>query len=255
MTAREMASAVMAGTRAALRSTIVRVLEPQKGAWVNQNLWGDQRVQPLPGDPGQIVSVLGKNTIMYGPPAVHSVQLARGDETPAVNSDVRARVTYGCGGMTNTFDCDWLHGQQFTLVCNSVSVAAVSYAPRSKAPYDPGTGAVFLGVAVCKGSSHAASALTYTEPRDTMQDAEIDDYPVRDFVREICVHLDNNDDPSVATNVHVQLLDAGGSGITYDAQVFAGGRRVPLPGMTSLVRIRNNSGGVALVCVEWFLAL
>lgn len=252
---RQLMRAVALGTRSALRRGM-HVLEPQNGAWQDQNLWGDQRAQPLPLEAGQVVAVLGKNTIMYGPPAVHSLQLARGDETPAVNADVRARITYGCGGTTNSFECDWLHGAQFCLVCNSVSVNAVSYAPRKGAIYDAGDGAVFLAASVVKGSAFAAMPLTFTEERETFSAAEINDYPVRDFVREVTVHVPDNDDPAVAQNVQLQFLDAGGgANAQYDAQVCAGGRKIPLPGSTNILRIRNQTGGVTQATVQWFLGL
>ncbi len=252
----DMARAVLAGVRSAMRSTVTRSLAPQKGNWVNNNIWGDQRSEPLPGSANQVVSVLGKNTSLYGPPAVHSVQLARGDDTPAVNSDVRARVTYGCGGIENSFDCDWLHGSQFALVCNSLSVSAVTYAPRSAAPYDASGGSIFLGASVAKGSTFASSPLTYTEPRDTMPNLAVANYPVRDFVRELSLHVNLNSDPATASNVRIQFLDGGGgANAQYDAQVCAGGRRIPIPGQTNIVRITNLSGSDVLTCLQWFLGL
>ncbi len=251
MSIRELASALMrTGAR------LVHVLEPTEGPWANNNDWGDQRAQALPGAPNQPVQVLPKNTRLYGPPAVHTVQLSRGDETPATNADVRARVTYGCGGANNSFDCDWLHGSQFSLVCNSISVRAVTYAPRSTAAYDAGTGSVFLAASVAKGSSTPPLPLTYTEPRVTMQNLEVTDYPVRDFVKSVVLHVQNNNDPAIAEAIDVEFLDAGGgSNAKYDAQVFAGGRAVPIPGQTNLIRVTNHSGGVKLVCLQWLLGL
>lgn len=249
--------AVQRGVRAGMSKILM--LEPQTGPWVNQNLWGDQHTQPLPAAPGAIVQVLPKNSGMYGPPAVHSVQLARGDETPAANSDVRARVAYGCGGARNSFDCDWLHGAQFSLVCNELSVNAISYAPDTGTPYDPSGGNVFLAASVAKGSVNSNGApLTYTEPSVTLADAgptSIAEFPVRDFVREFTVHLSQNNDATLK-NITVSFIGGGSTSYAnYDISVFAGGRRVPIPGMTVLVRIRNLAVGNKTVTPQWFLGL
>jgi len=251
----ELAQAVASGTRAAMRRGMF-VLEPQKGRWINQNLWGDQRAQPLPAVEGQVVAVLGKNTIMYGPPAVHSVQLARGDETPASNADVRARVTYGCGGTTNTFDCDWLHGAQFALVCNSVSVAAVSYAPSSLVAYQPADGAIFLSASVCKGSTQQGRCpLSYTEAMGQLPGPGALSFPIaRDFTREVVVHLPNNDDPAVPTGVFIEFTNSGGFVVRYDAQVCAGGRAIPVPGGAFLLTL-STAGVATQVVVQWLLGL
>lgn len=249
--------AIARGVRAGMKRVLV--LEPQVGPWVNQNLWGDQRGQPLPAAANQIVQVLPKNARMYGPPCVHTVQLARGDETPAENSDVKARISYGCGGTHNQFDCDWLHGAQFGLVCNEVSVNAVSYAPDSGTPYEASGGNVFLAASVAKGALAASFPLTYTEQNVVLTNGgpgSIVDYPVRDFVRELTVHVVQNNDPAVLTSIAVSFITGGSSSAaTYDASVFAGGRKVPIPGGTIFVRVRNLFAGTKDVTLQWFLGL
>lgn len=251
-TAEDIARAVALGVRSAMRRGVM-LLEPQKGPWVNQNLWGDQRTQPFPASAGIVVNVLGKNTIMYGPPTVHSVQLARGDDVLPSNADVRARITYGCGGVENTFDCDWLHGAQFSLVCNSVSVAAVSYAPNINSAYLAAGGAVFLGASVAKGSvNQGACGLTYTEPQITVAAARSYDVK-RDFTREVCVHLAGNNNPATPTNVFVELINSGGFLVRYDAQVCAGGRRIPVPGGANTLLL--SSAAPFTPIVQWFLGL
>lgn len=252
----DLARAVALGTRAAMRRGM-RVLEPQKGPWVNQNLWGDQRTQALPQAENQVVNVLGKNTIMYGPPAVHSVNLARGDETPAANAEVRARVTYGCGGVENSFDCDWVHGVQFAIVCNSLSVSAVTYNPFPSSPYDAEDGAVFLGASVAKGSTNSSRwPLTYTEPVTTFAGAGDADFPVRDFARALTVHKLLNSDPSVPTMIDVRFLDSSGTPLAaYNVQVCAGGAQIPIPGGCQVVQLHNTDGEGADVVLQWFLGL
>jgi hypothetical protein len=255
VSAAELAQAVAAGTRAAMRRGM-RVLEPQKGDWINQNLWGDQRTQMLPQTAGVEVSILGKNTIMYGPPQVHSVQLSRGDDSPPSNADMRARVTYGCGGIENTFDCDWVHGVQFGLVCNTVSVDAVSYAPSAAIPYQAADGAIFLGASVAKGSvTQGRCPLTYTEPQVSIAGPGAHSFDInRDFTREVTVHLLNNNNPATPTGVILEFINSGGFLVRYDAQVCAGGRSIPVPGGANTLLI-STAGATFSCVVQWFLGL
>lgn len=262
-------SEVASGMIQALRRQVVTVVEPVKGPWVNQNLFGDQRVQELPATEGLVVQVLPKNTRMYGPPAVHSVNLSRSDEVLSGNADVRARVTYGCGGIENSFDCDWVHGAQFALVCNSLTVSAFSYRPINIVPYTTSSKSVFLGVMVAKGSvSQGRCPLTYTEQTQQLANSGAAGnamaFAFPDFAREVTVHIhygagpvNGNSNPAVATGVTLEFLNEGGSQIAfYDAQVCAGGRSVPVPGGANKLLVSNtNAGGQVTTTVQWFLGL
>jgi len=246
----------------ALRGTVLRVLEPTKGPWVNQNTFGEQRFQPLPATAGRVVSVLPKNTGLYGPPAVHSIQLGRSDEVPAENADVYARVTVGCGGIENSFDCDWLHGVQMTLVCNSVSVQAVSYAPDGTTAYAASGASIALKVMVAKGSiAQSRCPATFTQAlfnllEVTNAPANAVTYNVPDFARELTVHVLGNNNPAVATPITISFLNEGGSVLAqYNAQVCAGGRSIPIPGGANTVFIENSSADQHTVSAEWFLGL
>jgi hypothetical protein len=263
-TAAELARAVMAGTRAALRASVLRVLEPTKGPWVNQNTFGDQFFGPLPATAGQVISVLPKNTGLYGPPQVHSISLGRSDAVDAENADVYARITYGCGGVENSFDVDWLHGVQITLVCNSLSVAAVSYAPSDGA-YIASGASVALKAAVAKGSiAQSRCPATYTQQLarlgevTTAPDNAVT-YNVPDFARELTVHVvsnPGNNNPAVASPVTISMLNPGGSVMAqYNAQVCVGGRSIPIPGGAKTVFIENTGSDQPTVSAEWFLGL
>jgi hypothetical protein len=239
----------------------MRVLEPQRGGWVNNNVWGDQRSQGVPESVGVSVEVLPKNTHMYGPPAVHSVNLSRGDEIVAQNADVYASVTYGCGGIENNFLCDWLHGLQFSLVCNSIHIDALSYAPTT-APYDAVGAAIFLGAMVAKGTvTQGCQPVTKTEPFTETPNGGVLVFPVPDFARAVTVHLliepaTLNSDPSVPTSVLVRLTCAGAGKLAqYDAQVCAGGKSIPIPGGCTEIRILNNNAATVAMTVQWFLGL
>ncbi len=254
-TASELARAVLAGTRAALRSSVLRIVEPTSGAWVNQNTFGDQRFQPLPATAGQVMNVLPKNTGLYGPPAVHSLQLGRSDDVPTQNADVYARITIGCGGVENSFDCDWLHGLQLSVVCNSVSVQAVTYAPNGDAPYATSNASVALKAMVAKGSvQQGRLPATYTLPTVGLFGNLF--YPVPDFAREFCLQVGANNDPAVPQDVLVHFRNDGGTDLAvYNAQVFAGGRSVPMPGGTNTLFIDRLGPSNPLVTPQFFLGL
>jgi len=235
-----------------------QTVDPTAGPWGNQNTFGDQRSQPYPQTEGQVVSVLPKNNRLYGPPHVHSINLARGDETPVANAEVRARVTYGCGGIENSFDCDWVHGAQFAIVCNSITVSAVTYNPFPVSPYNAADGAIFLGVMVAKGTVvNSRWPLTYTEPLTQFIGAGLASFPVRDFARALTVHKQGNDNPAVATAITINFKDSSGSTTlaSYNAQVCAGGAQIPIPGGTQTVEISNTDTEGADVVLQWFLGL
>ena len=236
---------------------LVHVIDPTEGPWVSNNLWGDQRSQAFPREPNQVVEVLPKNTRMYGPPAVHSVQLSRGDELIPQNAEVRARVTYGCGGIENSFDCDWMHGVQFCLVCNSVNVKAVTYQQSLAVPYYAVGAAVFLGAMVAKGTVARGAPVTYTESTQNLP-ASPDPgalYNVPDFAREMVAHVAGNSDPGVASGVFFSFINEG-SGVVaqYEAQVCAGGRAVTIPAGSTQVRI-FCTGAAKLLTLQWLLGL
>lgn len=264
----ELARAVALGVRAAMARGM-RVLAPQDGKWVNNNLWGDQRFQTLPLTEGAEISISPKLARMYGPPAVHSVQLSRSDDVQPQNADVYARIQYGCGAVNNSFDCDWLHGQQFSLVCNSVEVRAVTYRPIASQPYSVDDGAVALVAMVAKGAiNQGRCPLTFTEPRGELTVSggatPTIAYPVRDFVKQFTVHLagtvgSTNSDPSVPTGIYAQIYTQGGGQLAlYDLQVCAGGTAaIQLPSGASHVALvnSNGAGGTKHATLQWFLGL
>ncbi len=249
---------IVSGFYRALHQRPVRVLEPTTGDWHNQNTWGDQFSGAFPLSPDSVIQVLPKLDRMFGPPAVHSVQLARGDQTPLQNAEVRARISYGCGGVNNSFDCDWQHGAQFTLVCNSLNVSAVTYAPAADLAYNTAGGSFFLGCTVAKGTTdNGGHSLTYTEPTATLALGTGADFSAaRDFARAVTVHLLDNNNPATATGLVAHFLSFGVELARYDLQVFAGGRSVPVPGGTTDILINNTAGPAnAKLTVQWFLGL
>lgn len=258
----QIALATGRGMRWALRRGVM-MLEPQDGPWANNNNWGDQRFAPLPAAPGQVVQVLPKNSRMYGPPHVHSAALVRSDEVNSGNADVYAQWKVGCGGIENVFQTDWLHGMQLTLVCNSLSVNAVSYAPAADFAYDAADATVSLGVMVAKGSTNPAGLpASFTEPELAIAAAGRHTFDVPDFARSVIVHVfynggGTNSNPATQTKTLIGFLAKGGIGLaSYDAQVCAGGRAIPIPGGTNQVQVFNDAANqTAQVAVQWQLGL
>lgn len=255
---RALHQAVVDGLRTLFPHGVVNIVEPTAGPWVNQNLYGDRRNEALPASEGVEVEVLPKNTKMYGPPHVHTVCLSRGDEAHTTNGDVRARVTFACGGVEQSFDCDWVHGAQFTLVANMVSVNAVSYAPFPFSPYNVDEGHVFLGASVAKGThSNPRWPLTYTEPVTRFLEVGDAEFVVRDFARAVTVHKQQNNNPATVETFEIRFLDApGGSPLAvYNGQVCAGGAQIPIPGGCQVVQVHNADAEGADMTVQWFLGL
>lgn len=138
------------------------VIEPTGGPWKNNNRWGDQRVafvMPAEGVPTQIVD----GNVIVGPPRVQSVQLHRGTQQSGSNADFRARIEYGVGGMSGSFDCDWADGVQFSIVANWVRIIAVTYRPNPINPYDPATGVLNIGASLAEGTVWPGRSVTFTE--------------------------------------------------------------------------------------------
>lgn len=253
--AQALAQAVLSGMRAALRATVVRSVEPIKGPWVNNNLFGEQRFEPLPATANSVISILPKNTRLYGPPAVHSIQLGRSDAVDAENADVYARITLGCGGIENSFDLDWLHGTQIAVVCNSVSVQAVTYAPHGDADYDASDAAVALRAMVAKGSVNQGRCPgTYTLSAMALFGNRFITVP--DFAREFCLQVGANNDPTVPQSILLHFRNEGGTDLAvYDAQVCAGGRTIPIPGGCNTIFI-DKVGAASPICTpQFFLGL
>ncbi len=108
----------------------VPVIEPTEGDWTAAGSMGRSVNGPLPLLEGGVITIFNRDRL-YGPPKQRLLHLYRSNNIrPAIggqNADVYAHVTYGVGGAQNEFFCDWFG--HVPLVCDSVRVDAVSYAP------------------------------------------------------------------------------------------------------------------------------
>lgn len=153
----------------------VEVVEPlHDPTWSSPGTFG-RRIQlfQLPGagelvypETPDVATGVFQNRKFPGPPRPVGVQFFRVPNREGVgnnNSDFRARLTYGCSGIVNVLDLDWLQGAQFPLVCDTLEISAVTYAPDGTNAYSRiASGSVQLG-AVVGASGLAVSRLpTYT---------------------------------------------------------------------------------------------
>jgi hypothetical protein len=154
----------------------VEVVEPYEDpTWSRPGTFGrriqlyaapPQGEQRIPQTAGEAFSVL-ENTKFPGPPRTRGVHFYRipDRESSLTNANYRARLTYGASGIVNSAELDWLQGAQFPLVCDTLRVDVVSYAPDGRAAYDPqAAGSVGFGVMLGQVGPGTSRMPTYTTP-------------------------------------------------------------------------------------------
>ncbi len=232
-------------------------LEPYDGDWLNNNTWGNSYRGLMPGGAG-IAQGVAELIRTPGPPRVYSCQLFRDDNRDHANADVRAKVTYGIGGVRNSFYLDWIAGCQFSLVASYIKVDFETYRPDENAAYSTGTTALQLGCTFGAGTIGHGPYLSYTTAISTIANSTNKNYPVPDFARAFRVQLTNNDDPSTPTLVRARAQS--GATLNVDCNIFAGGSAAavqgyPIPGGLKVLNVANASGSAQFPQVQWFLSL
>jgi hypothetical protein len=262
---------------ALLRREQFATVEPRDGDWHNNPLWGRQFSGVMPPTAGTVFSVASSDSFP-GPPALHTVQLYRGDERIANNADVYARISYGVGGSYNSFDMDWGAGAQFSLTASSIRVDAVTYAPDGFNAYAASTAPLVLGATFGKGTVGHGPPVTKTESMQRMAPGAALDFPVPDFARAVIVrstdltnglgannrgNINQANTTMLAVGAYTQ---AGNSLWSLDSQLWAGAAGAvgqPLPGGTTYVKVSNLTNlGIApylnltyQVVVQWVRSL
>lgn len=169
----------------------------------------------MPAVEGAQINLL-TNDNLPGPPAPWTVNLFRSnrnvvnESSPFENAEFRARVTYGAGGASNTFDCDLISGVQFEVVCSTIRIDLVSYRPNASNAYTPGVGGMICGAMLGKGSA-AAQGLppTFTT---AFQDTTGVYEPlaiVPDFARRVALHTSEPDPTAFGTDT--LAMEGGGA--------------------------------------------
>jgi hypothetical protein len=106
-------------------------MEPAAGWWSSNSHFGRRFALTLPAQEGVIVDLLDSGEIP-GPPRLVSCTLFReqfvntASQSP-INADLRARITYGSGGTSNTVEMDWGNGGSFAIQAHTIRIEAITY--------------------------------------------------------------------------------------------------------------------------------
>jgi hypothetical protein len=240
------------------RLPLIETIEPLNGSWANNNQWGASRSDPYPASPGQRVLVLDMPALP-GPPAMHTITLDRFGIDRLLNSDIRAEIEYGSGGVRNTIRCDWCNGTQLSLVANAFRVSYVSYRPTLFLPYQTQAENLNVSATVGKGARPSNSfAPTYTDRIEQIPDTVLQVYPVPDFARTLTLYFRGVIDPAALANILVTLTCSGdnaASALQFDASYFVRNPTIVIPGTLAELGITNNSGADIYPKIVWGLGL
>ena len=233
---------------------IIPVLEPTTGPWQNNPNWGAKFQGALPAVEAAVLPIASLDN-MPGPPRVQTIQLFRSDPiVSSQNADVHARITYGLGAVNNTFDVDWLQGVQLSLLCNTIRVDAITYAPNSQVAYASNGDNVVLAAGFGEGSP-SRTRVTFGTPSQALVSTDSALFPVPDFAKEVIVNVSGNNDPAVPLGASLIFNGGGVDLLTYDLQVAAGGRALTIPTGTKNIQIPNTTLGTLIIQVTWVLSL
>jgi hypothetical protein len=171
--------------------------EPSDGWWRQAGAFGFRYQGLVPASAGVELPVL-EQLNLPGPPAPWWVHLYRSDRgLPAGeesgNYAFRARIIYGVGGIQNVLEVDWLQGVQFPIVCNSISIQAISYNSIDNGePYESSGDSVVLGTMLGKGAAGVGIPPTYTTPAqfNAAGPGVTADFPIPDLARRMSVYTD-----------------------------------------------------------------
>lgn len=219
-------------------------VEPVSGWWTSNGKWGNRYQGPLPPAAGELGGILNLDRAP-GPPRPIGIQLFRSDRNVAnfgaFNSDAYARITYGAGGVTNVFDVDFLNGQSFPVVANSVRVDFISYNPSLPLPYSPAAGIV-LGATIGLGAV-GCRCPTLTIPTGQIATGGSFTTPIPDFAKG--VSFISTDYSSDATNIFAEIRTNLGqpqwSGNFTRMQPYGSAPGLTIPGNAAELTVVNNS--------------
>jgi hypothetical protein len=232
-----------------------QIVETTDGEWNQPGTWGRQVEYQFPAslaaDPIPVFSL----DHQPGPPRPRTLNLFRSDGTlqtdfPIIdNAEIYARITYGVSGILNQFLCDWTRGGQLCLVCQTLRLEAVAYAPSSLAIYSPPPGKQLIGAMIGQTGAPPTLPPTFTTPLTHLLTANQALFVVPDFARKLFVIF--NDQP-IPANVLLTFFTPGeqvaiGQHLLTETTAIEG---LIIPGGTAIVEITNTSGVfVNFVCV------
>lgn len=248
------------------------IVEPVDGWWRGDGAFGFRYQGQIPALPGTVIP-LTEQLRLPGPPRLwwvnwirYSRQIAT-EGTPYGTWDLRGRVTYGVGGAQNIVECDVMAGIQMAVVCNSIKVDLVSYAPEIDGfgvpIYDPGSVGVVAGAMFGDGAGSGALPPTWSTPIYTaaVDGSLIVDVPVPDFARSLVLHSDISD-PADLAGVDLFFNTPGISEKVVNAQTLYSQlcveKGISLPAHTNQIRLGVTAAAAtsgARFSLQFFLAL
>lgn len=252
----------------------IEVVEPNVGWWTQAGAFGFRYQGPVPSLAGGTIP-LTEQIRLPGPPRlwwIHWFRYSRSifdEASPNYGVwDLRGRVTYGVGGAQNIVECDVAAGIQMSVVCNSIKVDLVTYAPYvnsfDEEPYTPGDVGVVAGAMFGDGS--AAGALPPTWSSQTLQAAGLTGImdrvvAVPDFARSVCLHTNVTDPALLANSVMAFESLSFGQGKVINLQTvyqqLSTERGIAIPAFTNQIRIVTAAPAApgAYYTLQFFLAL
>jgi len=113
----------MAEARRDTGTPVVQLAYPRQGVWSGKNQLGVELPFELDANRMQTIFKMDE----WGFPEVWTISLGIALPTPLIQNqifDVVAEVSFGAGGIAQTFECDWVEGTIFSLPMNAVNVRA-----------------------------------------------------------------------------------------------------------------------------------
>jgi hypothetical protein len=135
--------------------------ESRYGWWSDDNSIGQPYTGPYPSNiTDQGISIL--NVDQFGIPQVMTVALNRDFLATNANCDAFARVQYGIGSYSDSFEVDAANGMQFSIAASSLRVSLLPEVRAITLPYATGTSVLQAGAACAKFPCPNALAPTRT---------------------------------------------------------------------------------------------
>lgn len=233
----------------------VQIIEPVTGWWNQSGAFGFRYQGPIPATAGEIIP-LTEQIRLPGPPRlwwIHWFRFSRsigGEAVPYGTWDLRGRVTYGVGGAQNIVEVDVAAGIQMSVVCSSLKVDLLTYAPEvlvtggnvEEPLYDPGELGVIAGAMFGDGAAGGALPPTYSTPAYSADAGGVIalDVAVPDFARSVVMHTDVAN-PALLANC---TLGFNNPGVTVKVanlqtlyQLLTAEEGIAIPAQTNQIRI------------------
>lgn len=114
--------AAFAAARQDSGTPTVQLAHPRQGVWSGKNQLGVELPFELDANRMQTVFKMDE----WGFPEVWTISLGITVPPLVLNQlfDVSAEINFGAGGITQTFECDWVEGTIFSLPMNAINVRA-----------------------------------------------------------------------------------------------------------------------------------